>query len=49
MQLYALKARGKDSNVRQMGGSFGIALVGGKRILTDINPFDHWRTSVSEG
>ena len=33
------KARGKDSNVRQMGGSFGIALVGGKRITHGINPF----------
>lgn len=33
------KARGKDSNVRQMAGSFGIALVGGKRITHGINPF----------
>jgi len=33
------KARGKDSNVRQMGGSFGIALVGGKRITHGVNPF----------
>ena len=33
------KARGKDLNVRQMGGSFGIALVGGKRITHGINPF----------
>lgn len=33
------KARGKDQNVRQMGGSFGIVLVGGKRILHGINPY----------
>ena len=32
------KARGKDQNVRQMGGSFGIVLVGGKRIVHGINP-----------
>ena len=32
------KARGKDQNVRQMGGSFGIVLVGGKRIIHGINP-----------
>ena len=33
------KARGKDQNVRQMGGSFGIVLVGGKRIIHGINPY----------
>lgn len=33
------KARGKDQNVRQMGGSFGIVLVGGKRIVHGINPY----------
>ena len=33
------KARGKDSNVRQMGGSYGIVLVGGKRITHGVNPF----------
>ena len=33
------KARGKDENVRQMGGSFGIVLVGGKRIVHGINSF----------
>ena len=32
------KARGKDQNVRQMGGSFGIVLVGGRRIVHGINP-----------
>jgi DNA-directed RNA polymerase beta' subunit len=31
------KARGKDENVRQMGGSFGLVLVGGKRITSGIN------------
>ena len=33
------KARGKDQNVRQMGGSFGIVLVGGKRIIHGTNPY----------
>jgi len=33
------KARGKDQNVRQMGGSFGIVLVGGKRIVHGINSY----------
>lgn len=33
------KARGKDQNVRQMGGSFGIVLVGGRRIVHGINPY----------
>lgn len=33
------KARGKDQNVRQMGGSFGMVLVGGKRIVHGINPY----------
>ena len=33
------KARGKDQNVRQMGGSFGIVLVGGNRIVHGINPY----------
>lgn len=33
------KARGKDQNVRQMGGSFGIVLVGGKRIVHGVNAF----------
>ena len=45
MQIAVRSKRGKDSNVRQMGGSFGIALVGGKRITHGINPLDHWRTS----
>jgi len=31
------KARGKDQNVRQMGGSFGIVLVGGKRIVHGVS------------
>ena len=31
------KARGKDQNVRQMGGSFGIVLVGGKRIMHGVS------------
>jgi DNA-directed RNA polymerase subunit A' len=33
------KARGKDQNVRQMGGSFGIVLVGGKRIVHGVEPY----------
>ena len=33
------KARGKDQNVRQMGGSFGIVLVGGNRIVHGINSY----------
>jgi DNA-directed RNA polymerase subunit A' len=33
------KARGKDQNVRQMGGSFGIVLVGGRRIVHGINAY----------
>ena len=33
------KARGKDQHVRQMGGSFGIVLVGGRRIVHGINPY----------
>jgi len=33
------KARGKDQNVRQMGGSFGIVLVGGKRIIHGTNSY----------
>jgi len=33
------KARGKDENVRQMGGAYGIVLVGGRRILHGVNPF----------
>lgn len=33
------KARGKDLNIRQMCGSYGIVLVGGKRIVHGINPF----------
>jgi len=31
------RARGKDLNVRQMGGSFGMVLVGGNRITTGIS------------
>ena len=33
------KARGKDLHIRQMCGSYGIVLVGGKRIVHGINPF----------
>lgn len=33
------KARGKDLNIRQMCGSYGIVLVGGKRIIHGVNPF----------
>ena len=33
------KARGKDQNVRQMGGSFGVVLVGGNRIVHGINSY----------
>ena len=32
------KARGKDSNVQQMGGSYGLVMVGGRRIRNGINP-----------
>ena len=31
------RARGEDSNVRQMGGSFGMVLVGGNRMTSGIN------------
>ncbi|MBK38295.1 MAG: hypothetical protein CMB45_05630 [Euryarchaeota archaeon] len=31
------RARGKDLNVRQMAGSYGMVLVGGKRIRSGIN------------
>ena len=31
------RARGKDINVRQMAGSYGMVLVGGKRIRSGIN------------
>ena len=31
------KARGKDSNVQQMGGSYGLVMVGGERIKYGIN------------
>lgn len=46
------KARGKDENVRQMGGSFGIALVGGKRITHGINkfrPLPHFPIITNDG
>ena len=32
------KARGKDSNVQQMGGSYGLVMVGGERIKYGVNP-----------
>ena len=31
------KARGKDSNVQQMGGSYGLVMVGGERIKYGVN------------
>lgn len=32
------KARGNDSNVQQMGGSYGLVMVGGRRVRNGINP-----------
>ena len=32
------KARGKDSNVQQMGASYGLVMVGGRRVRNGINP-----------
>ena len=38
MQISARsKARGKDSNVQQMGGSYGLVMVGGERIKYGVN------------
>ena len=32
------KARGKATNVQQMGAAYGLVMVGGRRVRNGINP-----------